>query len=236
MQEPECQQILIERSWDNFLLGINKRKMKIKDLGNIPFPVSVLQAVYPDIQTLTAKAKRIEEKNDIIRLKRGIYVVSPEISGKLLNEFLIANHLYGPSYVSMQSALRFYGLIPERVYGITSMTTGLAKRYSNKIAEFTYVHCPENYYNVGVRSQQEEGMSFLIATREKALCDLMIYTPNLNLRYLSEIKSFLKEDLRFEMDELKTFDLDLLRECQKRGRKKGMISQLIKIIENERNI
>lgn len=210
--------------------------MKLNDIGNIPFPLSVLEIIYPNIQSLAAKAKRIEDRGDIIRLKRGMYVVNPEISGQLINEFLIANHLYGPSYVSMQSALSYYGLIPERVYSITSMTTGLAKQYSNKIAEFTYTHCSVKYYNIGLRREEKGGTRFMIATPEKALCDLMIYTSNLNLRYVSEIKRYLEEDLRLDIEELRKFDLNILRECRDNGKKKDMITKLIKVIENERNI
>jgi len=62
------------------------------------------------------KISELEKSGKIIRLKKGIYVVSPKESGKLLSMELIVNHLYGPSYVSMESALRYYGLIPESVY------------------------------------------------------------------------------------------------------------------------
>ena len=56
--------------------------------------------------------RSLEQKNYVIRLKRGLYVVSPEVSRVPLSLELIANHLYAPSYVSMSSALRYYGLIP----------------------------------------------------------------------------------------------------------------------------
>ena len=183
---------------------------------------------------IVAKAKRLEESGDLIRLKKGLYVVSPNITEKPLNEFLIANHLYGPSYVSMQSALRYYGLIPERVYEITSITTGLHKEFKNKIASFSYIHCPKEYYSIGIEIIPEGSHQFLMASPEKALCDMMVYSPNLNLRYKSEIRSYLEKDIRFNLDAFKYFNVDILRECEEKGKKKRMISQLIKFIENGR--
>lgn len=211
-------------------------KMKLTDLGNIPFDVSVLDTVYPENRAIVAKADRLEKSGDVIRLKRGVYVVHPEISGKKINEFLIANHLYGPSYVSKQSALRFYGLIPERVYELTSMTTRLAKSYSNQVAKFTYAHCPEEYFSLGIVMQEEDGVNYLIASPEKALCDLMIYTPHLNLRFMKDLRQYLEYDIRFDMAELPHLNLELLHKIMDRGKKKQMIAQLMNLINNERNI
>lgn len=205
--------------------------MKLKELRNIPFSLSMLDMIYPAHNALAAKAARIEKSSEIIRLRRDLYIVNPDLSGKNINEFLVANHIYGPSYVSCQSALRYYGLIPERVYEITSMTTRLTKTYTNQIGRFSYVHCSDPYYKIGIRNQKEDGVSFYIASPEKALCDLMIFTPHLNLRYRKEIKNYLEYDIRLEMSELKNFDLEILRECRDIGRKKTMLSQLIEFIE-----
>lgn len=210
--------------------------MKLKEIGIIPFSNSLLQMVYPANKSIAAKAKRLEDKGEIIRLKRGLYVASNEITDRIINEFLIANHLHGPSYVSMHSALRFYGIIPERVFEITSMTPRHAKTYTNKIGRFSYVHCSEEYYSIGLRSMEENEINFMIASPEKALCDTMIYTPNLNLRYQSEIKTYLEENLRADMQEIANFDLEILRECSEKGKKQRMIQQLIKFIQNERHI
>ncbi|MDE6670481.1 MAG: hypothetical protein K2K26_12495 [Muribaculaceae bacterium] len=210
--------------------------MKLKDVGNIPFRLSVLQSVFPDNTAITAKAKRLEDAGDIVRLKPGLYVTSPTISEKRVNEFLIANHLHGPSYVSMQTALRYYGLIPEHVVEIISLTPRRAKTFSNKVGRFRYVHCPDSYFPIGITSIIDESVSLLIATPEKALCDLMLYTANLNLRYISEIRTYIKEDLRMEQEDIIGLNTEILRECACVGKKKTMINQLIKFIEYERNV
>ncbi|MDE6418098.1 MAG: hypothetical protein K2K49_02700 [Duncaniella sp.] len=210
--------------------------MRLEDLGNIPFGLSVLEGIYSDVGFVASKAKRLEDRGDIIRLKRGAYVVSPSVNGRRLNEFLIANHLYGPSYVSMQSALRYHGLIPEAVHEVISMTVGLAKNFSNSLGTFRYVHCGVAYYHIGVTRIEHGDESFMMAGPEKALCDLMLFTPHLNLRYLSEMRAYLEDDMRIDMDGLSKFDLSILRECADTGKKKNMIRLLIKFIENGRDI
>ena len=208
--------------------------MKLENFENIPFSVGLLDTVYPDHHAIVAKAKRLEEQGKIIRLKRGLYVVSASESHRRLNEFLIANHIYNPSYISRQSALRYYGLIPERVYEITSMTMKHTKSYTNALGNFSYLHCPLEYYIVGLRTEREDNVNFLIASPEKALCDLIIYTPNINLRYKTEIVRYFEEDLRFDMNRLKELRTDIIEECMKKGRKKKMIAKLINLIEDER--
>ena len=88
----------------------------LRQLGNIPVTTSVLESLFPHIRGGSQKLRLLERDKQIIRLKKGLYVCNPEITGKILSTELIANHLYAPSYVSMSSALRYYGLIPEEVY------------------------------------------------------------------------------------------------------------------------
>ncbi len=210
--------------------------MILEDFGTTPFRLQDLSSVFPDCANLKMKAQRLERRGDLIRLKRGLYVASPKVSRMELAPFLLANHIYGPSYVSMQTALRFYGLIPETVYSVQSMTTGIARHYENPIGIFNYIHVPTDYYTIGVTMKESTGAIFMIASPEKALCDLMVFTPNLNLRFQSSMRDYLEEDIRFDMDGLLNFDLDIIKDCAKVSRKKTMLNQLIKFIENERNI
>jgi hypothetical protein len=210
--------------------------MTLEDFRNVPIRTQDFSSVYPQCADLAGKVKRLEHAGDIIRLKRGLYAVSPKISRTLLSEGLIANHIYGPSYVSMQSALRYYGLIPEAVYRTTSMTTGTARSYENSIGIFQYTHSEPPYYNIGVVSAQEDGISYLIASPEKALCDQMIFTSRLNLRYLDETLRYLEEDLRLDMDQFYNFDIEILQQCASVCRKKAMINQLIKLIQHEQHL
>ncbi len=210
--------------------------MTLEDFRNIPFRMQDMSSVFPDCVNLAMKAKRSERDGKIIRLKKGLYVASPRTSRVELSPFLLANHIYGPSYVSMQAALRYYGLIPEAVYSVQSMTTGVARNYVNTVGTFNYIHVPAKYYNIGVTMKVETEASFMIATPEKALCDLMVFTPDLNLRFQTSMREYLEEDIRFDMDALLNFDLDIIMDCAEVSRKKTMLNQLIKFIQHERNI
>lgn len=201
-------------------------------IGNIPIDYASVASLFPDYKCKYNKISALEKKGDIIRLKQGMYVPNPDLSGKQLSLFMIGNNLYGPSYISLQSALRYYGLIPERVYTICSMTMKRSQMFYNDLARFEYVHVDKDVFPIGVRLETlDDGTAFLIATPEKALCDLISNISHLNLRYKKEILVWLEEDIRFDMDELFNFDTSILREYAKVGKKKNMINQIIKIIE-----
>lgn len=104
------------------------------------------------------------------------------------------------------------------------------------VGTFNYIHVPSGYYNIGVTMKESAGATFMIATPEKALVDFMVFTPNLNLRFQTAMREYLEDDIRFDMDALLNFDLGIIKECAKVSRKKTMLNQLIKFIENERNI
>ena len=214
--------------------SIDMKKMSV--FKNIPVGTRAIATLFSGLVSENRKVANLEKEGAIIRLKKGLYVVNPEESGILLSMELIANHLYSPSYVSMLSALRYHGLIPERVEIVQSMTTHLTKEFTNALGRFEYHHCDKDYYHIGVEIVQSGDVNFMIAKPEKALCDYISYMPNLNLRFFKETYTFLEEDLRFDMDRLVDMDLTVFNECAEKGKKKHIFKNIIKIIENERNI
>lgn len=202
------------------------------EIGNTPISFAELASLFPETKCKYNKISALEKKHDLLRLKQGLFAPHPNFSGHLLSLELVANHLYGPSYISLQYALRFYGLIPERVYTVTSMTTKHSQIFHNSLARFEYVHIDEKAFPIGIRAVVMDDATFLIASPEKALCDLIADISHLNLRYRNEILVWLEEDIRFDMDELFHFDTRILREYAKVGKKKNMINQLINIIES----
>lgn len=198
---------------------------------NIPVNTAAIASLYPDVKSANRKVAGLEKEGRIIRLKRGLYVVSPQESGLLLSHNLIGNMLYGPSYVSMLTALRDYGLIPERVEVIQSMTTHLTVSFENKVGRFEYLHCAKEYYPIGITQRQEEGVTYLIATPEKALCDYIISTPRLPLRFIKDTHMFLEEDLRLDMDAFMEMDVNIFKQCAAVSKKQQAINNLIKILE-----
>lgn len=204
---------------------------ELEKLGNIPFNADVLKSMMTGIKAPEKKMSYLENQNSIIRLKRGMYVASPEKSRKEISTLLVANHIYGPSYVSCQTALRYWGLIPERVYSIQSMTIKRSRSFTNKIGQFDYIHVHEDYYHIGIRMINENGFSYMIASPEKALCDMIVTTPNLNLRYTQELIQYLEEDIRLDMDEFAKMDIKVFEACANVSKKQVTINNLIKLLK-----
>jgi hypothetical protein len=153
------------------------------------------------------------------------------VSGKLLSTELIANHIYGPSYISMESALRYYGLIPESVHMVRSMTTKRSRVFENSISKFDYINCSEEYYPIGINQKTGDDYSFLIASPEKTLCDLIAYTPKVRPRFISAMLLYLEEDLRLDMEAFYKMEVNIFRQCAEVSKKKNDLNNLIKLLQ-----
>ncbi len=206
-------------------------KNLLKNLGNIPVRSSVIASLYPDVKAKNNKISELDRKGEIIRLKRGLFVVSPEESGLTLSMGLIANHLYSPSYLSMQSALRFYGLIPETVYAIQSMTIKHARNFDNSLGRFCYTHISREAFSVGLRQITDGDSVYIIATPEKALCDLIGNSSQVSLRYIKDAERYLEDDMRLDMDEFIKMDPAIFRQYMEVGKKTGSIRTILKLLE-----
>lgn len=203
----------------------------LNQFGVVPIDYGILASQLTAYKSPRQKIVELEKEGSLIRLKRGLYVVSPKISGKLLSIELIANHMYGPSYVSMESALRYYGMIPEKTYSVDSMTIKRSRKFDNTIARFKYTYCPSSYYAIGVNQEMKEGYSFLIASPEKALCDVIIYTPQLRLRSMKAMQEYLCDDLRLDMDEFFKMNTFIFEECALHNKKSEELNNIIKLLK-----
>jgi len=203
---------------------------RLVPFGSVPIDASILKSVFSDYGFPGNKISLLEQSGNLIRLKRGFYAVSPDVSGQTLSLELIANHLYGPSYVSMEYALRYYGLIPERVYEVKSLTSKRSRQFVNELATFSYIETTANYFPIGIR-QVCDTQTFLIASPEKALCDLIAYTQGLRIQSPKSMMQYLDEDIRFDTAELAHFDPALIRQCVEFGKKKCELSILLKLLE-----
>lgn len=210
----------------------------IEQFGVIPANYDSLRNVFEGYRSPEDKIERLEASGDIIRLKRGLYILSPQKTKEPLSKELIANHLLGPSYVSLQSALSYYGLIPERVYLTLSVTTKRAKKYITPIGEFNYITVNKNYYPIGIKIQSvDEQYSFLIASPEKALCDLVLNTKKLSIQSAKGMRSFLESDVRFDMEALKTLDGKIIADCvDKTAKKQKELIFLHKVVLHEQRV
>lgn len=206
------------------------------NIGNIPFDINVLSSLFPDCSHITEKARSLVDAGRIIRLKKGLYIASEQESGKPFNRFLVSNHIYGPSYVSQSTALRHYGLIPERVHTVQAITTKHSRDFETPIGFFRYNGCSDEYFHIGIRIIKENGVNFLMATPEKALCDLINLSKGVNLRFIKDVRIYLEEDIRFDTDALADLDIDILKKCAQHSRRQKSIENLIKYIRNERDL
>ena len=198
----------------------------LHNLGNIPVTAATLRNVLPNRNSFAHYISSKELSGEIIRLKQGLYVVSPDVSGKPINNLLIANSLYGPSYVSFQTALGFYGLIDDVVQTTISASFRLNKQYDTPVGRFECIQ----YYPIGITQAQSENMPFLIASPEKALCDLIIRTPKLLFRSKKDVITYLEDDLRFDTESLFSMDISVFQDCAEKGYKSTSIQQLINVI------
>lgn len=117
--------------------------------------------------TLYGRIKRLKSAKLIEELTKGKYLI---VSSRP-NEFTLANFLYQPSYISLESALSFYGIITGFPYRITSVTPRKSKFIRTDDREYKYFHIKP-----GLFWGSEKKEDFLIASREKALIDFLYYT------------------------------------------------------------
>ena len=201
--------------------------LDIEQLGNIPVSTSVIASLFPEMKAGNQKVRNLELAGKIIRLKKGLYVVNPSVSRQPLSTELIANHIYAPSYVSMSSALRYYGLIPETVYITQSMTIKHSRSFDTPIGRFSYTSMNRKAFHIGVTSINKQNYTFLMATPEKALCDLIANSPKVSIRYRKDVEAYLKEDIRMDIDNFRNMNASIFEHYIKVGKKTSSIQTLL---------
>lgn len=149
----------------------------IQAYAEAPLTRQVMLHVLRDYRRPNDKINELITKGELTSLKKGLFVPGPSLNIRGPEPFLIANYLWRPSYVSMESALSYWGLIPERVYEISSVTPKNAKTYTTPIGRFSYSHASLPYYSFGIKSVAVSARQVvLIASPEKAICDMVIMT------------------------------------------------------------
>ena len=205
----------------------------ISTYGIIPIEFSVLEDAIGNYRSQKEKISRLEHSGEIIRLKKVLNVTHPNHSNQTLSTQLIANSLYGPSYVSYQTALSYHGLIPERVNIISSATLKRAKNFTTPVGQFEYTKVPEGYYPIGINQILVENQyAFLIASPEKALCDLILGTAGLRFQSEGAAAAYLEQDMRIDMESTETWDKEIILQCAAFGRKSRELNFLYKMLNH----
>jgi len=200
----------------------------LKTLGSVPFTEDALKERCGDYKSLPMKLSRMVKAGEIIRLKRGLYCVAAKClrDGSRLEFGVIANRLYGPSYVSFETALSHYGLIPERVYRQMSAVIKRSKSIKTSLAEFSYRQIPESLFSLGVSVIESPNGNYLMANRTKALCDALLIKRDLRITSPKTLRDFLETDMRFDFDEFGEPDFETLRGFAICGIKSGLFKAL----------
>ncbi|HBQ20406.1 MAG: hypothetical protein A2Z91_05170 [Deltaproteobacteria bacterium GWA2_38_16] len=140
--------------------------------------------------SLQVQMSRWVKSGKLIKLARERYVFSALYQKDTFSEVYIANHLVYPSYVSLEYALSFFGLIPEAVYSVTSVTSLRPIKYQTKAGNFTYRHLKKEMF-WGYESQSEGMKEAMIACPEKAILDTFYF-------WRGEISQARVDEMRFQ--------------------------------------
>mgnify|MGYP001248558433 CR=1 FL=1 len=146
----------------------------------------------------------------LIRVRKGLYVFGDRYRRAPISRELLANLIYGPSYVSLDYALSHHGMVPERVEDVTSITTGENRRFVTPIGLFTYQPLPPHRYAPCVLWFREGDTGYLMASPEKALVDRVWTDKRFSPANLREFHAYLIEGLRLDEQQLSTLDRNRL--------------------------
>lgn len=204
----------------------------IKDYAGQPLTRQILMDLLQEYRRPYDKINELIRQNLLVQVKRGIFIPGPQSSTLAPEKLLLANHLWGPSYVSSDSALSYWRMIPERVYETCSMTTNLGKIYKTPAGRFRYTRLPLPYYSFGIqRVELASKQMTLIAGKEKSLCDKIITTPGLKLRSVKQTKEYLLEDLRISKESLIELNTSMINDYMSDAPKQDSIAILIKTLK-----
>lgn len=176
------------------------------------------------------KIKLLKKKGLIKTLKKGLYIHTSPIVSNVISKEIIANNLLGPSYISFDYALYYHNLIPESVHEITSATTKRTKSFTTDYGIFSYRSVKKELYGIGLLIQESNSGNFIIATKEKALCDKVYFTKDIKINSKKDMYEFLENDLRLDFEELEDFEMEIVEQYLNISKSKK-INILLKVIK-----
>jgi len=138
------------------------------------------------------------KKGYLLQLKKGVYVFSDNYRKISLSQRFIANYLVLPSYLSLEYALGFYDLIPEKVTVYSSVTTKKTQTFTNTLGKFEYCSLKESLF-FGYAKTASENQDFFIALPEKAILDFFYFR--------TEVKGAFGEFEAFRFQNLENLNL-----------------------------
>jgi len=174
----------------------------VKLVGDEPvFETALLLAGEVDARDMRRQLSRWTEAGRLYQLRRGLYALAPPFQRVKPHPFVLANRMARGSYVSCQSALAHYGLIPEYVPVIVSVTTARPGRWETPLGIFEFHHIKKDWMRGYRLIDLSGGQKAFVASPEKALLDLIHMHPRGDSpQYLREMR--LQNLERLNLDEL----------------------------------
>ncbi len=205
----------------------------IRSFEGQPINRQMLDDLLKDYKRPDDKITELLKQKILTQIKSKLYIPGPALRMKRPEPMLLANHIKSPSYVSLETALEYWQLIPERVYQITSATTKRAGTYTTAMGLYSYIHLPLPYYSFGLISVELAPQQVIImATAEKALSDKLVTTKGLLFRSSKPVKAWLLEDMRMDREYLRRLRPEVLRDWLNSAPKKESLKWLIKTLED----
>lgn len=208
-------------------------KEALQDYAEAPLALNVILHLLKSYKRPYDKINELVKQQVLLPVKKGLFIPGAKTTITKPEPFLIANHLWGPSYVSMETALGYWGFIPERVFEISSVTVKSAKTYNTKAGRFSYFHASIPYYSFGIKNiELTKKQTIMIASPEKALCDKIVMTAGILLRSTKQVKDYLLDDLRMDEDSLQKLDTNEINCWIDSALKKESLLMLVKTLKN----
>jgi len=193
------------------------------------FNSALLMAGDVNPRLMRQQLSRWVKSGKVYKLRRGLYALAPPYQKCKPHPFLVANYLQRGSYVSLQSALARYSLIPEVTYVTTSVSHGRPEKIETPLGVFEFRHLKRDLL-FGYELQDLGGQSAFIATPEKALLDLIYLQPG------GEKEAYLTELRLQNLDQLNPERLRVYTERFKMLKMREAAERLANMIEREKSM
>jgi len=207
--------------------------LELQKFAQQPITTQLLLGILKKYSCPFDKISELTKQGYLLQIRRGLYILGDQLNVNRPELNLISNHLYGPSYISLETSLFFWGLIPEKVYVTSAMTIKQSNTFDTQIGKFTYHHLSSDYYSFGIQSVNlTNKQTIIIGSPEKSLCDKIINTSGVILRSKKAAYEFLVEDLRIDKEMLTKLDVKQIETWISKCEKRSSIEKMLELIQS----
>jgi len=191
---------------------LTERVFKLAPPGGL-FDETVICNLFPDSSdgARALLVHRACHAGEVLRLKPGLFVLSPPYRKSEPHPFAVAAVLHAPSHISLESALSYHGLIPEAVYQVSSVTVRRSREFSTPLGVFSFRRVPARAPRAGIEAVAvaRHGWAF-VASPLRAIADAVYL--NKEITWKGNGLAYLTESLRIEEDDLRSISFEALDE------------------------